>query len=80
MRYAQLCTPSSRKLYAAQLTLTDNRHLAFSQPIKVFPDGTGDDSRTRGLKTRDYLAQVGYSKIVVVGFLTEPGGTPSKSP
>jgi hypothetical protein len=60
--------------------LRDNRHLAFSQPINVFPDGTGDDSLTRGLKTRDDLAKVGYSKIVVVGFLTEPGAAHSTSP
>jgi len=65
---------------AVGVYLRDNRHLAFSQPINVFPDGTGDDSRTRGLKTRDYLAKVGYSKIVVVGFLTEPGAAPSTSP
>lgn len=65
---------------AVGVYLRDNRHLAFSQPINVLPDGSGGDSRTRGLKTRDYLARVGYSKIVVVGFLTEPGGTPSTSP
>jgi hypothetical protein len=60
--------------------LRDNRHLDFSQPISVIPDGNGEDSRARGLKTSRYLTQAGYSKVVVVDFLTEPGSASSTRP
>jgi hypothetical protein len=59
--------------------LPDDRHLAFSQSISVTADGTGDHSRAQAPKTAKYLATVGYSKVLVVGFLTEPGATSSTS-
>ena len=60
--------------------LRDDKHLAFSQPISVTADGTGEHSRAQALKTAKYLTTVGYSKVLVVGFLTEPGTASSTSP
>jgi len=41
--------------------------------FSVTADGTGDASRARGLKTGRYLKKMGYSKVLIVGFLTAPG-------
>ena len=60
--------------------LRDDKHLTFSQPISVTADGTGDHSRARALKTAKYFTTVGYSKVLVVGFLTEPDASSSASP
>ena len=60
--------------------LRDDRHLPFSQLISVFPDGTGKSSQARGMKVRRQLAKGGYSKVIVVAFLTEPGTAPNTSP
>ena len=60
--------------------LRDDRHLAFSQPISVTADGTGDHSRAQALKTAKYLRTVGYSNVLIVGFLTEPSAASSTSP
>jgi hypothetical protein len=60
--------------------LRDDRHFAFSEPINITTDGTGEDSRARGLKIRDYLAKVGYPKIAVVSFITESGSASENKP
>ena len=60
--------------------LRDDKHLAFSQPISITADGTGDHSRAQALKTAKYLRTVGYSNVLIVGFLTEPSAASSTSP
>lgn len=57
--------------------LRDNRRLPFSQPIAVLPDGDGSAADARGRKAMQNLAKVGYSRVMVVAFLTEPGTKPT---
>jgi hypothetical protein len=78
----QHCTVYSQQMRCDALGayLRDHRRVAFSQAINIIVDGTGEDSRARGLRTRDYLTKIGYSKIVVVGFITEPSSPANASP
>jgi len=73
----QHCIVYSEKMRcdAVGTYLRDGRHVALSQPLDVIVDGNGDDSRAKGLKIRNYLTKVGYSKIAVVGVISEPGST-----
>jgi hypothetical protein len=66
--------------HAVGAYLRDNRLLPLSQPINVSPDGDGYASQARGVQVGRYLKRVGYSKIVAVAFITEPGAARATSP
>ncbi len=51
--------------------LRDPLRVALDHPISVFVDGT-KQSEARGRRVGDLIHGAGYSKIVTVGFLTEP--------
>jgi hypothetical protein len=57
--------------------LRDNRRVPLSQPINVSPDGAGYSSQAQGVKVGRHLKMVGYSNVIVVTFITEPGAAPS---
>jgi biopolymer transport protein ExbD len=59
--------------------LRDERHEAVTQYINLTVDGTGN-SRERGQHVRDLIAKAGYTKIIVVGFITEPHQSPDTRP
>lgn len=52
--------------------LREQRHIPVTQYITLVVDGT-NNSQVRGQHVRDLIAKAGYSKIIVVGFITEPG-------
>jgi hypothetical protein len=53
--------------------LKDNRHLPLSHDLLVMPEGAGRASLARGNDTKESLAALGYTQVMMVGFLTEPG-------
>ena len=55
--------------------LRDARRVPFDRPIFILIDGT-HDSGARGRRAAELIAKTGYSKIVRVGFITEPGKDP----
>jgi hypothetical protein len=52
--------------------LRDSLKMPVDRPITVFVEGT-EGSEERGLRTGVILRDAGFSRIVRVGFLTEPG-------
>jgi hypothetical protein len=59
--------------------LRDERHESVTQYINLIIDGT-NNSRERGQHVRDLIAKAGYTKIIVVGFITEPNQIPGTRP
>jgi hypothetical protein len=51
--------------------LRDERHVPANQYITIIVEGT-KNSQARGRHVRELIAKAGYSKIVLVGFITEP--------
>jgi hypothetical protein len=57
--------------------LRDARGVPFDRPIFLMIEGT-QDSEARGRRVAELIARTGYSKLVRVGFITEPGKRPQR--
>lgn len=70
----QICVVQGRESPCSSLTevLTQTLGVAKSVEISVTPEGCGQSAMRRGQSVADDLKQSGFSRIAVVGFLTEP--------
>jgi hypothetical protein len=59
--------------------LRDERHVSVTQYINLTVDGT-DNSQARGRHARDLIAAAGYTKIIAVGFISEPSQSTDAKP
>lgn len=70
----QTCVVQGRESPCSSLTdvLTQSLGVAKSVEISVTPEGCGQSAMRRGQSVADNLKKSGFSRIAVVGFLTEP--------